>query len=803
MPQTEADGALSDARIDLALVHCVPATDRWLQYRKRRSPWRWFFLGVRDEPPVSTLNPIVEPDRDDPRYGICCSGGGVRSASFNLGALQAIQDAQLLQKTRFLAAVSGGSYIAAAFAMVAKTTSGPNEPPRDPPGEDSDPGLVTETSPPFYRGSPEEQYLRNRASYMAPTGMDKLYLLWRVVLGLVVNLLLIGAAVILIAALLCLYYRRAHEGLIGPTTGASPNGLIVEIGGGVAAIGVLLGLLALVLRPSDSDNAWVRGANDDVRRTFELWSLRIFVLGLVLLALEVALPELIDVMRQDQRAPGDVPATTLSAGVSASLAGIVATIVAQVRAQVADPAHAVRQATTWFQKLGPRIRWVFIYLATGLLGPFLILAMLAASTMFQLEATDETARRLIPGVAAAILAPMLLFGDLNTWSLHPFYRSRLSTAYALRRVERADGVPGGRAEARPEPELVCMSKTHVRPSDGWKSPDWPALLVCASANVSDPGAAPPGRGVTSFTFSATEMGGPLVGGIETAFFENKLRRSRRRDFTLPAVMAMSGAAIAPSMGKLTRPSIRFLMAMANVRLGVWLPNPRRIEAFVGMRKALRDELADDLLARLGLAVRGSPIGTESRLQALTKAKSKRALLPRPRPFYLIKELVGLNSINDKFLYVTDGGHYENLGLVELLRRGCRHIYCFDASGGRPLAQLGDAIALARSELGVEIEFRDAELDRVRENKRGIARRRCATGTITYTRSDPPVTGRIVYVPTVLTGDLPFDLTALKEKDPQFPHHSTLDQLFTDQKFEGYRTLGYRGAQDAMAAMGRG
>jgi hypothetical protein len=350
-----------------------------------------------------------------------------------------------------------------------------------------------------------------------------------------------------------------------------------------------------------------------------------------------------------------------------------------------------------------------------------------------------------------------------------------------------------------------MSQTHIRPSkERFPERNWPTLLVCAAANVSDPGAAPPGRGVTSFTFSALEMGGPLVGGIETKFFETKLPRSRQRDFTLPAAVAMSGAAVSPSMGKLTRPSVRFLMAMANVRLGVWVPNPRRIEAFVGMRRAAIAQRTGGIVAKCRAALNPS-LSPEKPLQALTDAPTRTTgLTPRPGPLYLVKELFGRNSINDKFLYVTDGGHYENLGLVELLRRGCTSVYCFDASGGRSLGELGDAIALARSELGVDIEFPDKELARVRENKegdqKGLAEQRCATGKITYARSNPPVRGTIVYVPTVLTEDLPWDVHALKEEDDEFPHHSTLDQLFTDQKFEGYRLLGYWGATSAMTAM---
>lgn len=57
-----------------------------------------------------------------------------------------------------------------------------------------------------------------------------------------------------------------------------------------------------------------------------------------------------------------------------------------------------------------------------------------------------------------------------------------------------------------------------------------------------------------------------------------------------------------------------------------------------------------------------------------------------------------------YVYITDGGHFENLGLVELLRRGCTQIACFDASEDvkPPLTAIGQAIALAHDELGVDI-----------------------------------------------------------------------------------------------------
>lgn len=58
-----------------------------------------------------------------------------------------------------------------------------------------------------------------------------------------------------------------------------------------------------------------------------------------------------------------------------------------------------------------------------------------------------------------------------------------------------------------------LSESGVWPGPGGKA--WPTLLVCAAANVTDPGATPPGRRVTSFTFSPAAIGGPLVGAIAT------------------------------------------------------------------------------------------------------------------------------------------------------------------------------------------------------------------------------------------------------------------------------------------------
>jgi hypothetical protein len=65
---------------------------------------------------------------DDPRtgepYGLAFSGGGIRSATFNLGVLQGLAQAGLLSKAKYLSTVSGGGYIGGWLATWIKRAPG-------------------------------------------------------------------------------------------------------------------------------------------------------------------------------------------------------------------------------------------------------------------------------------------------------------------------------------------------------------------------------------------------------------------------------------------------------------------------------------------------------------------------------------------------------------------------------------------------------------------------------------------------------------------------------------------------------
>jgi hypothetical protein len=783
---------------DEGLLKKVPAAPRQRAVEAPQKRWRrFFFNGRRPEPLPSHMGTVEDPVPG--KLGVCCSGGGIRSAAFSLGALQSLQEKGELRRASYLAAVSGGSYIAAAISMVAKTGRG-----------NSDRDLI-EAVPAFAKGSPEEQYLRNRCSYLAPTALDKLYLAMRVVLGLIVNLLFISLPLVGIALIATgLFYAPVLPELAGSATNHEADLPMWFCGLPLATllVAALFGAATLLFR-------W---REEEWERFFSSWSTRLLLLAALFGLLLVGVPYLVEWLRDFGGAGAsadsvvDASSPLLAGSTLALLAGIAVQLAHFLRSKQAEETMA--RGRKAFARLGSAARLTLAYAAGALVGPLLLLLIFALAIS---SGMAETARPTswpewpLIGVGFAILvlfAGLYAFADLTTWSLHPYYKRRLGSAFALKRIgaenltdderDRLETVapsPGGIAIERDYDKLVPISETALDTSkdDG----AWPTLLVCAAANISDTAATPPGRTVTSFTFSAHAVGGPLVGAVEMRKLERAFekradndraaeagmgeritdlvtaRKHRRRDLALPSAVAISGAAVSPSMGKMTARPLRFLMALANVRLGVWLPNPRWVAA--NEEAALPSRLA------------------------------------RPRPLYLLREMLGWNTVAAKYLYVTDGGHYENLGLVELLRRGCTEIYCFDASGvgsnGAQFGALGEAIALARSELGVEVEFEPGVDGRdpkqlLPDEKKPLAERDVVVGTIKYPPEDGKagVKGKLVYVRNTMTAKAPMDVQAHHETDPRFPNNPTVDQLYTDQKFEAYRGLGEVAGANAIAAL---
>jgi hypothetical protein len=154
---------------------------------------------------------------------------------------------------------------------------------------------------------------------------------------------------------------------------------------------------------------------------------------------------------------------------------------------------------------------------------------------------------------------------------------------------------------------------------------------------------------------------------------------------------------------------------------------------------------------------------------------------------LVREALLRTTDRRPYVYLSDGGHFENLALYEMVRRRGRMIVVID--GGCDLdfqyADLGNALRKIRIDLRVPIDFDDPGMASLRGRSR-----RCAIGKVRYSAVDGPGTdGSIVYVKPMLLGNEPPDVASYAATAPSFPHQSTADQWFAESQTESYRMLG--------------
>jgi hypothetical protein len=160
--------------------------------------------------------------------------------------------------------------------------------------------------------------------------------------------------------------------------------------------------------------------------------------------------------------------------------------------------------------------------------------------------------------------------------------------------------------------------------------------------------------------------------------------------------------------------------------------------------------------------------------------------------YLIRELFGRADDRKRHVYLSDGGHFENLGIYELVRRRCCMIIAVDAEEDHKFSfdGLGGVIRKCFIDFGVRIDI-DVKEIRPREGQMHSARH-WACGMIHYPEGR---TGTLVYIKASLMGDEPADLQAYLAKHQEFPHQSTANQFFEESQFESYHRLGLHIAKD--------
>src|SRR5689334_18558863 len=531
-------------------------------------------------------------------WAICCSGGGIRSAAYCLGALQRLDRSGLLAKVRWILGVSGGSYIASSRALVAHNL---------PPGEQQHAHAP---------GSAEELNLRYNTHYIAPNAAT-------VLVG--VLSLLPGAMVTFVVALAPLYalahawgwLLRGQEVLVPSgqrTASAAVTGLgwwlapaimagitlvlfgfwwltLAPVAGRAGGRARLLGSL----RPDGPD----RGAN---RAAWVGWAAAVTA-GLAVAML--AVPPLIAWLTHATGSLGTITAFLGFGGKPswspAALAGLVAAIAAVAKyvqaglakwtalGKAAEGGSAAAKPGL-LTKLAGRLRQVLLPWLGSAIVVLIGVVLALAWTYNGASAGFSAGQLLLVAIALAVTLLTRAAANVNRLSMHDFYRWRLANAFATTRQAAEEQDPA-KARAR-FADAAATRLSELR--------DQPGLVICGTANINALREVPPGQGGFCVTFDRNSVvlhrekaladRDKTTTGHNGAADQNQTPGAERaeartsdyeallghRRATLFDVTAISGAAVSPLMGAMTKHAYRILFTATNVRLGVWLPHPALI-----------------------------------------------------------------------------------------------------------------------------------------------------------------------------------------------------------------------------------
>jgi hypothetical protein len=262
------------------------------------------------------------------------------------------------------------------------------------------------------------------------------------------------------------------------------------------------------------------------------------------------------------------------------------------------------------------------------------------------------------------------------------------------------------------------------------------------------------RMAESFTASPYHSGSLYLG------YRDSHEYGGAEGISVGTAVTISGAAASPNMGYHSSPALAFLLTLFNIRLGWWLGNPGPVG-----QKSYRNEHPSSNLA---------PILAEATAQT-----------------------------NDRYqwVYLSDGGHFENLGMYEMVLRRCHNIVLSDA-GADPkfiFDDLGNAIRKIRTDLGVPVELEHMYMFPRSAESATREWKYVATGKIRYRAVDGEKAkdGTLIYIKPGVYDDkkMPRDVYNYAQGSPEFPHEPTSDQFFSESQFESYRALGRHAMND--------
>jgi hypothetical protein len=336
--------------------------------------------------------------------------------------------------------------------------------------------------------------------------------------------------------------------------------------------------------------------------------------------------------------------------------------------------------------------------------------------------------------------------DPNKFSLHAVYRDRLIRAY----------LGASNPHRAPNPFTGFDENDNIRMRLLWDEAKFQRRLmpiINVALNLVGGGKlAWQDRKAESFTFSPLHCGSPAVGYRKTEGPDHG-RYGGDQGISLGSAVAISGAAASPNMGYHSSPLVTFILTLLNVRLGAWLGNPGA---------------AGDETFHLGYP--------------------KSSIAP------IVTEAFGLTKDTSPYVYLSDGGHFENLGLYEMVLRRCHYVLVSDAGEDPACAftDLGESVRKIRIDLGISIEFGPMTIySRTELSELKSTGHHCAIGRIRYAMVDgeDAPDGVLIYIKPACYGDEPRDIYEYSKSNKTFPHETTSDQFFSESQFESYRMLG--------------
>ncbi|WP_185973384.1 MULTISPECIES: patatin-like phospholipase family protein [unclassified Mesorhizobium] len=837
---------------------------------------------------ASNGKPDSVPKRDPAwLFGVALSGGGIRSASFCLGALQALDQYKLTSRIDYLSTVSGGGYIGS--AMVADMTRQELE--ADIARQNLEPEKSCEDKPldfPFASGERASDvhdnqlvgHIRDNSRFLAPGGFRDITLSVGILMrGWMVNFLLLLTLLLPLATFVI---------LTNPTTDHLGHSIMLDVANwmfgddwgetGWAAIvrstvanPFVLSRSALVifaawlvawgLRRSYSDSYAITRKGEHLEQD-SLWAkhgrtLLLVTAGLFLIEVQPKIILWLIEVTSPRFGHRQTTLETLKALITAAAAIVTATaafrgmLISWVQKALNSPkiGHQIRGylaraaflalglafplliygffllITVWGIKISPitiwgfDVSWLFgrasgyaygpkwltdnsLFLCLGLvlcmalfltvrtllvrrfakkgrsgrLSSFFaairhdyngwvlikVLLFLASSAVFAVAARmakgawqDDEVTVLLNYLAINAIVIIVAFNFTeNANGLHRLYRDRLRWAFRLGGSEDQPDIALTALGAK-APYLLINGTLNVRRARNSQQ------STGSSTDLPAPDPSKRGRNAEFFLFSKH-----FIGSESTGYATSKAMTKEEGQLDLAAAAAISGAAISSSMGRTNLGLLGPTLALLNLRLGFWLPNP-------GELKKPSRRSWDDILR-----------------------------------LYLLHEAMGLLRSDSSRVYITDGGHIDNIGLYQLLKRRCKLIIVVDAEAdaGMNFGAFTDVQRFARIDLGVRISLdwrpvRDAALARDADRAKIIPPdsplhlRHFAVGKILY--ENDPVEGILLYVKASVTGDEADYVLDYERRYPLFPNEPTSDQFFSEEQMEAYRALGFHAMRVAL------